>query len=52
MSNILNIKNQFPPSMSNRKTLFSGFLYFASKTEDTPRGKSGYVCNWVTSFLK
>lgn len=33
MSNILNIKNQFSPSMSNLKTLFSGFLYGTSKTE-------------------
>ncbi|STY82941.1 Uncharacterised protein [Legionella quateirensis] len=35
MSNILKIKNQFPHSISNLKTLFSRFLYVASKTADT-----------------
>ncbi|WP_255411135.1 hypothetical protein [Legionella sp. km772] len=40
MSNILNIKNQFPPSMSNLKTLFSGFLYGASKTKNTPQSNT------------
>ncbi|AGH55398.1 hypothetical protein LPE509_p00061 (plasmid) [Legionella pneumophila subsp. pneumophila LPE509] len=29
MSNILNIKNQFTPSICNCKTLLSGFLYGA-----------------------
>ncbi|HHX8417277.1 TPA: hypothetical protein ACVO2I_002241 [Legionella pneumophila] len=40
MSNILNIKNQFPPSISNLKTLFSRFLYAASKTADTPQSNT------------
>ncbi|SNU95057.1 Uncharacterised protein [Legionella waltersii] len=31
MSNILKIKNQFHASMSNRETLFSGFLDLTSK---------------------
>ncbi|CZP46160.1 hypothetical protein [Legionella pneumophila] len=40
MSNILNIKNQFPPLMSNLKTLCLGFLYGASKTADTPQSNT------------
>ncbi len=32
MSNILNIKNLFPPSMSNRKTLSLGLLDLTTKT--------------------
>lgn len=33
MSNILNIKNQFSPSMSNLKTLFSGFYMMPQKPQ-------------------
>ncbi|HHF7376138.1 TPA: hypothetical protein ACPSKV_003728 [Legionella bozemanae] len=40
MSNILNIKNQFPTSISNLKTLFSRFLYIASKIADIPQSNT------------